>query len=126
MIARCYNPRNTRYPSYGGRGIRVCERWLGSFANYLEDMGRCPPGCSIDRIDNNGDYEQSNCRWATLKQQARNKTTTRIVIWNGEALPLSEWGERTGLGFRLIHQRLKSGWPVDEALWRPKKKYTAR
>jgi hypothetical protein len=126
LIARCYNRRNTRYASYGGRGIRVCDRWRDSFSNFREDMGQCPPGCSIDRIDNNGNYEASNCRWATRIQQARNKTTTRIIECNGKTLSMAEWAELTGIGFRIIHQRLKSGWTVEDALSRPKKKFTPR
>jgi hypothetical protein len=78
MIHRCCRPGATGYRYYGGRGIKVCERWRHSYANFLADMGRCPEGCSIDRINNDGDYEPGNCRWATKWQQARNKTNTRI------------------------------------------------
>jgi hypothetical protein len=72
MRQRCNNPRHPKYPDYGGRGITVCERW-DSFVNFLIDMGEPPPGMSLDRIDVNGNYEPSNCRWATASEQVRNR-----------------------------------------------------
>src|SRR5437879_5828925 len=76
MKTRCYNKKRPEYPRYGGRGIKVCDSWLHSFTNFFADMGVKPKGFSIDRVDNDGNYEPRNCRWATRLQQARNMRST--------------------------------------------------
>lgn len=119
MIQRCTNPNNAGFPGYGGRGIRVCERWH-SFENFLADMGPRPsPRHSIDRVDNDGDYEPSNCRWATVREQARNNRRNRWLTFDGETRLITEWADRLGIGYMTIHYRLTHGWSVERALSTP-------
>lgn len=86
---RCLNPRYIAWKNYGGRGITVCERWL-AYENFLADMGEAPEGLSLDRIDNNGDYEPGNCRWATQTEQVNNRRNNRFVMLNGVEMPLTK------------------------------------
>jgi len=78
MKQRCNNPNQPKYKNWGGRGIKVCDRWLNSFENFIQDMGERPQGTSIDRINVNGNYEPNNCRWATIKEQNNNKRKNTI------------------------------------------------
>src|SRR4029077_16821093 len=119
MRGRCYNQRNHKFPRYGGRGISVCRRW-DKFENFLADMGRCPKGKSLDRIDNNGNYEPGNCRWATRKQQARNTATNRLIEFDGKSYCAAEWSEKTGLSEHMIYQRIRLGWTAKRALTTPR------
>ncbi len=114
MKTRCANPNNQDFHNYGGRGIRVCDRWLSAFEYFLADMGPRPSGMSLDRIDPDGNYEPSNCRWATAKEQARN---TRLSKRYGAAL--SELGERYGLTSQQVGKRLRRGWDLEKALTTP-------
>ncbi len=123
MRTRCQNPNSDCYGDYGERGITVCERWANSFENFLADMGEKPSRKhSLDRIDNDKGYSPDNCRWASSKEQARNKRTSRMITYNGETLALADWAERLGISFRTIASRLDLGMSVDEALTRPVKK----
>lgn len=79
MKRRCYNEKRDNYPRYGGRGITVCNRWLDSFPNFLADMSERPEGTSLDRIDNNGNYEPSNCKWKTCAEQTRNSSSAKLT-----------------------------------------------
>jgi hypothetical protein len=121
MMERCHNRSNKDYPDYGGRGIRVCERWR-AFAAFFADMGVRPSlAHSIDRYPNNdGNYEPGNCRWATSKEQARNKRNNRILRHGGRAATIAEWAEITGLPGGTIQARVTQlRWSVADALSRP-------
>jgi hypothetical protein len=111
MISRCSNPKNHKFCDYGARGVRVCERWL-RFANFLADMGEKPAGMSIDRIDVNGNYEPSNCRWATAKEQSLNTRANVRLTYGSETHSVSEWAELTGIDHSTIRKRLQAGWPM--------------
>ncbi len=117
MRGRCNDPADPTYDRYGGRGIRVCKRWDESFEAFLEDMGERPSkDVSIDRRDVNGNYEKTNCRWATRKEQCRNRRSNRRVTFAGECLTVTEWAERTGIRKGTLRQRLDRGWSVHDAL----------
>lgn len=119
MIARCYDPNQVAYANYGGRGITVCDRWLnGGYPVFVEDMGLCPSqNHSIDRYpDNNGNYEPGNCRWATAKQQGRNKRTNRLITHDGRTMTLTEWAEQVGISFTALSRRIANGWPLERVL----------
>lgn len=107
LKTRCYNTRHHSYPYYGGRGITVCERWLNSFENFVADMGECPPELSLDRIDNDGNYEPSNCRWATRKEQAVNNRANVFIDHEGERWTRSQWATRIGVSASLLRYHLK-------------------
>ena len=122
MIARCHTPTHKRYGYYGARGITVCDRWRGEsgYEAFLADMGRKPtPKHSIERKDNNGNYEPSNCRWATRSEQMRNTRATINVTIGGETACLKEWSARVGRPYKIVHQRIKSGWDPERALREP-------
>jgi len=104
MKRRCYNKNEMNYPRYGGKGVKVCDRWLNSFENFLEDMGEAPKGLTLDRISPNGDYEPTNCRWATIDEQARNKKNVEKIMIGDESKCLAEWARYYGVGYdRLRH-----------------------
>lgn len=122
MKGRCNNPNDDRYSDYGGRGISVCERW-NDYANFLADMGRKPSKeHSIDRIDNNGNYEPSNCRWASRSEQALNRRVARLIEIDGVVKNLAEWARAAGVSHVLIWQRLNNGWDAKDAVFKPTQK----
>lgn len=126
MMRRCFNPSEEELSLYKGRGITVCKRWL-KFETFLADMGCKPVGLTLDRIDNDGNYEPSNCRWATHHQQARNKRSNRIFTVNGLKGCMTDLAIRFGVDPHLVCCRISRGWNPQLAittkpLWRRKKK----
>jgi hypothetical protein len=119
MKRRCLNPRSRGYENYGGRGIAVCARWETSFEAFLADVGRRPsPDHSLDRFpDNDGDYEPGNVRWATSKEQCRNRRLTRFFEHAGESLTILEWSQRSGVPYRTLRSRLLDlGYAISDAI----------
>lgn len=120
MKARCSDPLHKEFPNYGGRGIRVCGDWLESPKQFLADMGKCPPGLTLERIDCNGHYEPSNCRWASTADQARNKRSTRLITANGKTMCVADWAAELGVTRSIITHRInRHGWDPVRAVTTP-------
>lgn len=113
--ARCENPKSDRYSRYGGRGITICERWK-SFENFLADMGECPDGMTIERINKDGNYEPTNCRWANITEQANNRSNNRLIEYNGKTQTVAEWARELGISYAQLQSRLDRDWPLDIAM----------
>jgi hypothetical protein len=117
---RCYNENDKGYAGYGERGIKICDRWLESFDNFLEDMGNKPsPEHSIDRIDNDKGYFKENCRWATKKEQANNRRSSKYLVIDGETKTQSEWADIFKISQLNIQNRLSRGWTPEQAVKTP-------
>ena len=127
MLRRCRDVERPEWQDYGGRGITVCERWQ-TFINFYADMGPKPPGLSIERIDNNGNYEPNNCKWATSLEQMRNRRCSIYLEVGGIRLPLMEWSKRTGIRYGVLISRVRHGWTPQRTIterpppYRPRKK----
>lgn len=120
LNSRCKNPKDRKYPSYGGRGITVCDQWRSSFAAFLADMGLRPsPQHSIEREDNDGPYSPANCRWATKDEQNRNKRSNRYFVIAGKCLCLVDVARLAGLRLGTLRMRLEHGWSLERAFSTP-------
>lgn len=120
MRNRCGNPNRPDFRYYGGRGIAVCDAWMDSFENFLRDMGPCPEGFTLDRIDVDGPYAPENCRWASRKEQRINqRSRVRWLNVNGERMCLTDAAAAVGLARETLKDRLDSGWDTDRALRTP-------
>jgi len=114
MMQRCYNAKNPAYENYGGRGITVCKEWH-DIVVFLKDMGGRTEDLSLERIDNNGNYKPNNCKWATRRQQANNRKSSRFLEYKGERLTIAQWGRRTGA--KNIYRRINNyNWSIKKAL----------
>lgn len=125
MRQRCYNEKAINYQHYGGRGIRVCQRWVDDYEIFLSDMGIRPEGLSLDRIDVNGNYEPNNCRWATREIQHNNLTRTKYIVFD-EAIGPEKFNLgciQRGLDRNIIYGRLQAGWTIEDAMSVPVNKH---
>ena len=119
MIARCTDPSSPSYRYYGGRGIRVCDEWT-RFENFAKDMGGSfEKELSIDRINPDGNYDPSNCRWANVIDQANNKRTNRLIEFNGRTLTMAQTARMYGIKYETLQRRLGKGWTIEKALTYP-------
>lgn len=121
MIARCYNPKSQYYCYYGGRDIKVCDEWKNDFQifyNWAISNGY-KDTLTIDRIDNNGNYEPDNCRWVTQHQQNRNQRSNRLLTYNNETLCITDMAIKYNIPLRTLIARLKRGWDIKRALTEP-------
>lgn len=119
MIARCENESRELFHRYGGRGITVCARWRSIFEAFLEDIGPAPKASAqLDREDNDGNYEPSNCRWVTPKQNANNRSSNRVIAFDGLEMTLSEWADHVGIHKNTLIKRL-SKWSLEKSLTTP-------
>lgn len=130
MKQRCSNPKNTEYKNYGERGISVCDEWAQQFECFSKwaysngyDKDAAHGECTLDRIDNDGNYEPSNCRWVNLDTQSNNKRTNHILTYNGESHTLSEWSKIVDISYSCLKSRInKLNWSVEKSLTTPPKK----
>lgn len=119
---RCYTKTCRDYPYYGGRGIKVCRRWLDSFENFVEDMGLRPPGLTLERKDNDGHYTKANCVWATRKQQTANRRVSITLTFRGRTQRLTDWATELGMASSTLHARVtRLGYSAEDALTKPVK-----
>lgn len=123
MISRCENTNAIHYDRYGGRGIKVCEEWhdFWKFVEWSDSVGGRPDGYTIDRINNDGDYEPSNCRWADFETQSYNKSSNVFLTYKGKTLTIKEWSIITGINHQTLLNRINRGWSADDAIEKPVK-----
>lgn len=122
MRRRCTDPLDAGFERYGGRGIRICTRW-SSYANFIADMGRMPtPKHTIERKNNDGNYEPSNCVWATRLDQANNRRSNHVLTHGGETLTIAQWSRRVGIPQLTLAARIRRGWSTAKSLTQPLRK----
>lgn len=123
MIQRCENSRTRCFSDYGGRGIKVCLQWRESYETFLKDMGRRPSvKHSIDRIDNDGNYEPSNCKWSTRQEQSCNRRNNKVITYDGRTENISAWASILGISRTSLNSRIRRGWSTERILTTPYRK----
>lgn len=118
MKQRCLNPNDDNYKYYGVRGIKICDRWKDSFKNFLEDLGERPDGHTLDRINNEGNYEPKNCRWSNPSQQTRNQRPAVLIEYNGIKMIPKDWAMKIGISRITLRKYLKRGESIGEIMYR--------
>lgn len=118
MRARCLYSKSKEFHNYGGRGITICERW-NFFPNFVEDMGTRPAGYQIERINNDGNYEPSNCKWATPSEQSNNRRVCHHLSFDGKRMTLTQWAKTLNVSKHLIMGRIRRGWKTEDILTKP-------
>ena len=121
--SRCYNPNDKKFKNYGGRGITICDEWLGdngfiNFYNWAVTHGYSE-NLTIDRIETNGNYEPSNCRWADFTVQANNRTNNHLITYNDKTMTISNWAKELGINYKTLSNRILQGWSIDRAFTTP-------
>lgn len=118
MKSRCYNKNHVYYKYYGGRGITVCDRWLGEdgFEHFFSDMCPRPKGGTLDRIDNNKGYSPENCKWASKTEQANNRRNNVRITFDGESMTIPQWANKLGISVHTLKTRIRRGMPLEKAL----------
>jgi AraC-like DNA-binding protein len=116
MKRRCENPSQENYSRYGGRGIKICDRWK-NFENFAADMGSPSEGLTLDRIDSNGNYEPENCRWLAKEEQSANRRSNHKINFKGETITLAELARRLGVSYFTVHSRItRLKWPIEKVI----------
>jgi len=124
MKSRCLNANSPHYDKYGGRGIKICGRWTNSYKNFRQDMGTCPEGLTLERINNNKGYGPNNCKWGTRKEQSNNTRNNRLVAYSGKTQCVQAWADELNINYSTLSARLNYlRWPIGKALTHPIQKH---
>lgn len=116
MKQRCTNPAHKSFKNYGGRGIKVCDRWLESFEDFYADMGNRPAGTTLERDEVDGNYEPGNCKWVTYKEQGNNRRNNRALTLEGVTMTMAEWAEKLSMSRQALRYRVENGWSEKDIL----------